>query len=497
MNNTENAENFASNNYSFDLYSTIKDVLVRWRTILLVGLLVSMAFFVYATETYTPQYATSATMLVQSRNDADNPTSSLSEANKLAVVLKTVLDSEQLKSMVAKSVDENVFPGNLSCAIVEETNIITFTVTSDSPLKSYILIEKVLECYPTFTDAVASSVVLQTLEPPVVPTAPINGSNASFLMVAGFVAGSLLTTALFTALSYFKDTIKKEEDIERKLNIKRIASVPRQKKKMTIKEKMKGVKKSLSLANPVIGFEFRESFKKIRRLITSDSKSHHHKLFTITSSLENEGKTTVAVNIAISLAKLNCKVLLLDADLRKPAVIKFLDKKLEDGTNLTDYLTGEAELSDVTHYDEVLNMYIIGCNKGTGKANTLVTSEKMKQLLAILKEEYDYVIIDTAPLGFASDAEDIMLAGDTTILVVRRDIATALTINDTIEIITNTGTKILGCVYNDAEIKSLVGGKYAYNRYGYGYGYGYGGYRGYGGYGKYHKNAEQGGTTSE
>ena len=209
MNNTENVENLSGNNYSFDLYSTLKDVLMRWRTILLVGLLVSMAFFVYATESYTPQYATSATMLVQSRNDADNPTSTLSEANRLALVLKTVLDSEQLKGMVAKSMGENIFPGNLSCTIVEKTNIITFTVTSDSPLKSYLLLDKVLECYPTFTDAVASSVVLQTLEPPVVPTAPINGSNASFLMVAGFVAGSLLTTALFTALSYFKDTVKK------------------------------------------------------------------------------------------------------------------------------------------------------------------------------------------------------------------------------------------------------------------------------------------------
>ncbi|MEE1280831.1 MAG: Wzz/FepE/Etk N-terminal domain-containing protein, partial [Acutalibacteraceae bacterium] len=186
MNNSENMDNFSGSNYSFDLYSTLKDVLVRWRTILLVGLLVSMAFFVYATETYTPQYATSATMLVQSKNDADNPASSLSEANRLAVVLKTVLDSEQLKGMVAKSVGENVFPGNLSCAIVDKTNIITFTVTSDSPLKSYILIEKVLESYPTFTNAVASSVVLQTLEPPIVPVAPINGSNASFLMVAGF-----------------------------------------------------------------------------------------------------------------------------------------------------------------------------------------------------------------------------------------------------------------------------------------------------------------------
>lgn len=503
MNNKENTENLSGYSYSFDLYSTIKDVLKRWRTILLVGILAAIGCFVYATETYNPQYSTSITMLVQSRNDADNPSSTLSEANKLATILKTVLDSEQLKSTVAKSMGETFFSGTLSCSVVEETNIILITVTSDSPVKSYRLLDLVLENYPAFTNAVASNVVLQTLEAPVVPTEPSNSSKATFLMFIGFAAGALLTTALFTVLSYFKDTIKKESDIENKLNIKRIASVPRQKKKLTFKEKIKGVKKSLSLANPVIGFEFRESFKKIRRLVTSDSKNHNHKLFVITSSLENEGKTTVAVNIAISLAKLNCKVLIIDADLRKPAVVKFLDKKLEDGKNLTDFLTGEASLADVTHYDELLNLSIIGCNKGTGKANELTTSDKMKYLLSASKENYDYVIIDTAPLGFASDAEDIMQESDSTILVVRRDIATALTINDTIDIITNTGTKILGCVYNDAETTSLVGGKYAYNRYGYGYGYGYrgyGGYGGYGAYGKYHhnaKNAEQGGVADE
>ncbi len=492
MNDKEKLENLPVKNYSFDLQSTIKDVCKRWRSIFFVGILVSMACFVFATETYVPQYATSVTMLVQSKTDADNPTASLKVANELASVLKAVLDSEQLKNTVAKSMGESTFPGTMTSSIVEETNIINIVVTSDSPIKVYRLTKTVFDTYPTFTDALASNIVIQTLEPPMVPMMPLNSSNSMGMLIVGFIAGCLLMVALYVVLSYFKDTIKREDDIEKKLNIKRIASIPREKKKFTIKEKLKGVKKSLSLANPVIGFGFKESFRKIRRVIVSEKKHNGSKVFVVTSSLENEGKTTVAVNIAISLAKLDCKVLLLDADLRKPAVTKFLEKKLEDGQNLTDFLTGKARLSDVTHYDEILNLSIIGCKKGTGKANELTTSEEMRYLLSTARENYDYIVIDTAPLGFASDAEDIMTEGDATILVVRRDIATAILINDTIDIISNTGTKILGCVYNDAETTTLAGGKYAYNGYGYGYGYGYGGY-GYGGYGKYQKNAEKGG----
>lgn len=497
MNDRENLENLVAKNYSFDLYSTLKDVLRRWRSIVFVGILVSMACFVFATETYVPQYSTTITLIVQSKSDTNSSSVSLAAANNMASLLKTVLDSNQLKNTVAKTMGESTFPGTLSSNIIKETNIINITVTSDSPIKVYRTLQTVFDTYPTFTDALSANIVLQTLEPPMVPVVPINASNSIGMMTIGFVAGCLLMTALYVALSYFKDTVKKESDVEKKLNIKRIASVPRQKKKFTLKEKLKGVKKSLLLTSPVIGFGFKESFKKVRRVIVSEKRHHGGKIFVVTSSLENEGKTTVAVNIAISLAKLDCKVLLLDADLRKPAVVKFLEKSLEDGQSLTDYLSGDARLSDVTHYDDILKLSIMGCKKGTGKANEFTNSDEMKYLLATARENYDYIIVDTAPLGFTSDAEDIMTEGDATILVVRRDIATAILINDTIDIISNTGIKILGCVYNDAETTTLVGGKYAYSGYGYGYGYGYGGY-GYGGYGKYSKNEEKrGGADGE
>ncbi len=466
----ENVENYSSYNYSFDLYSTVKDVLKRWYLILFVAVLGAMGCFIYATEVYTPQYTTSVTLLVQNKNEQNTPASHLATTNRLAVILKAVLDSEQLHVAVAKQLGENTFPGNLSCEVISETNIITISVVSDSPVNSYRLLNAVLDNYPTFTRAVSSNVILETLSPPVIPTVASNSSGSFLMMILGFLGGAVVVTAFLVVLSYFKDTVKREDDIKKKLNVKKIASIPRQKKKLTIKEKMKGVKKSLSLSNPVIGFEFKESFKKLRRLITEEKKTKGDKLFAVTSSLENEGKTTVAVNLAISLARLKCKVLIIEGDLRKPAVTKFLDKKVEEGKSIIDFLNGEARLSDVTMYDEVLNLHIIGCNKGTGKANELVLSDEMKYLLSTAKENYDYIVIDTPPLGFASDAEDLMAEADSTLLVVRRDVATAIAINDTIEIINNTGAKLLGCVYNDSEITSLTA-----STYGYGYGYGYGG----------------------
>lgn len=469
-------------NYSFDIVSTLKDIFRNWFIVLIVGIVAGMGSFIVVTQMYKPQYSASITLLVQSKTNSQNVYDSLTATTKLAGVFKNILDSSQLQNAAAESLGYSQFPGTLSCSIVEETNILSFSVKSDSPIKSYRLLNAVLDSYPQFTKNVVSSIVLQTLEEPVVPVSPNNNSNATRAMMLGFLIGVLLTVAIIAVLSYYKDTIKKESDIEKKLNVKRVVSIPKQKKKISFKEKIKGVKKSLSLANPVISFEFRESFKKLRRIIVSDSKNNSHKVFSVTSSLENEGKTTIAVNVAMALGKMDYKVLLIDADLRKPAVTKFLDKKLPEGKELTDFLNGNARLSDIMHYDEINNITVAGCNKGTTLANELVTSDKMEYLFSVGREKYDYVIVDTSPLGFVSDAEDVLSISDSALLVVRRDIANALTINDTVDIILSTDVKLLGCVYNDSEAVKLTGNNINYSSYG-GYGYGKYGY-GYGTAGK-------------
>ena len=482
MNNAENSVRNLGGNYSFDLTSTLKDISRRWYIILFIAVVSAMTSFVVSTQTYTPQYSTSITMLVQSKTSGQD---NLTEAARIANIFKTILSSSQLQNAAAEELGYSSFPGTLSCSVVEDTNILSFTVISDSPVKSYRLLYAVLDSYPTFTKHAISTIVLQTIEEPIVPVYPINSFQPFQNFIMGFGIGAVATLAVIVVLSYFKDTIKKESEIENKLNVNRIVSVPRQKKKLKLKERLKGVKKSLSLLNPVIDFAFKEAFKRLRRIVVSDSKNNNRKVYAVTSSLENEGKTTIAVNLALALGKMDYKVLMIDSDLRKPAVAKYLDKKIESGHSLIDFLNGKAEMSDVFIYDDILKITYAGCNNGTSKANELITSEKMKQFISVSKELYDFIIMDTPPLAFVSDAEDVMCESDASILVVRRDVANALTVNDTVDIILQTGVNLMGCVYNDSEHIPLTGNS-IYEKYGYGYGYGYGKY-GYGkyGYGKY------------
>ena len=479
-------------NYSFDLRSILKDILRRWNIIVIVGVVCAVVGFVYGTETYEPMYTASTTFLVKNSNDTVDVYNNLSESIRLANSLGVVFGTSQLQDRVAEELGYKSFPGVLHYSIIDNTNIMSVSVTADSPMKAYEALNKVFEVYPVFTKNYISRVIIRTMDAVSVPTAPINFPNSRTLALEGLGIGMAAMVLLFGVKSFFKDTIKKETDVEKKLNIKKLISIPRQKKKFTFKEKVKGVKKSLSLMNPVIGFAFRESFKKLRRLVVSDARNNNRKIYAVTSSLENEGKTTIAVNLALDLGKMDYKVLLIDADLRKPAVSKFLQKPIPNGETVIDFLMGNCRLSDAYHYDEILKITIMGCGKGTPRANELITGEKMKYLLDTARKDFDYVVMDTPPLGFVADAEDIIKISDSVLLVVRRDIATAITINDSIDLMLDTGIPILGCVYNDAETVSLTGGA-LYGKYSYGYGYGYGSKYSYGGYGKYGKYGAYGG----
>lgn len=138
-------------NYSFDIVSTLKDIFRNWFIVLIVGIVAGMGSFIVVTQMYKPQYSASITLLVQSKTNSQNVYDSLTATTKLAGVFKNILDSSQLQNAAAESLGYSQFPGTLSCSIVEETNILSFSVKSDSPIKSYRLLNAVLDSYPQFT----------------------------------------------------------------------------------------------------------------------------------------------------------------------------------------------------------------------------------------------------------------------------------------------------------------------------------------------------------
>lgn len=191
------------------------------------------------------------------------------------------------------------------------------------------------------------------------------------------------------------------------------------------------------------------------------------KVIALTSAQPGEGKSTTATNLAISFAKAGFRTLLIDADTRNSVMSgTFKSKERYDG--LTSYLSGNAELSDVICDTMVDNLMVIPAGQVPPNPTSLIQNDNYDKMIEIVRGLYDYVIIDTPPLGRVVDAAIIAHSSDASLLVTQPGVDKRRTITKLKEQLEQSGSVFLGVILNRFDFKA--------DKYGYGYGYGYGKY---------------------
>ena len=212
---------------------------------------------------------------------------------------------------------------------------------------------------------------------------------------------------------------------------------------------------------------FSESFNHIRTGVTYSNVDNPPKVILITSSVQSEGKTTVASNLALSYAQLG-STLLIDADLRRPRIKHIIETDHNNG--LVDYVAGVVSLKECVSQDkEAENLYIL--NSGTTPPNPLelLASDRFSSILKALRSKFTYIIIDTAPVLPASDAVVLGQLCDALLLVVQSDRTTHHMARDAIKRLNASRVEVDGLILSQADIKK--GNPYQYGGY-----YGYGAY---------------------
>lgn len=223
--------------------------------------------------------------------------------------------------------------------------------------------------------------------------------------------------------------------------------------------------------NAQVKFQVTEAYKSIRTNIMFSIAHKGCKKVVISSAMENEGKSTGAVNIAISLAQTDLRVLLIDTDLRKPKIHMFFDMNSAPG--LTHALSGIKSLDEVVRHTSYTNLDVITAGATPPNPSELLASESFEELLRTLEEHYDYIIVDTPPVNVVSDALPVIKKSDGVVLMVRSGMATYPDLDKAIHNLQFIDAKILGLVLNGVDTRSKgYGTKSGYGKYGYGYGYG-------------------------
>ncbi len=215
-------------------------------------------------------------------------------------------------------------------------------------------------------------------------------------------------------------------------------------------------------------FAIKEAYVKLRTSLMfcmAKDKALPCTTFAITSAKPSEGKSLTAANIAISYAMLGKKVLLIDADMRKPTQRRLW--KAELSTGLCDFLANIWQLEMM----KVENLPLWLACTGTIPPNPseLLSSDRMRQLIAECAKRYDYVIVDTPPINTVADAQIISTYVDGVVLVSKSGSTTADELNAAIAAVHRAGGNLCGVVLNDLNMKSI---KYSY-KYKYGDKYGY------------------------
>jgi succinoglycan biosynthesis transport protein ExoP len=161
---------------------------------------------------------------------------------------------------------------------------------------------------------------------------------------------------------------------------------------------------------------FSEAIRTLRTGIQMTDVDRPPKVIQVTSTRPGEGKTTIALSLAVSAAQAGQRVLIIDADLRHPSTSKYFGREKDAG--LVNVLTGDADLRDVLSFDEGTRVFVIPAGGKTQNPPDLLGSEKMKALLAALRRNFEYIIVDTPPMGPVVDPKVVSLLCDKTVYVV-------------------------------------------------------------------------------
>ena len=216
---------------------------------------------------------------------------------------------------------------------------------------------------------------------------------------------------------------------------------------------MKSDKKKRRVATPIISktapFPFVEAYKSFRTNLQFASINKEIKKIIITSSIPGEGKSVVSINLAIAMASAGSKVLLVDTDLRRPALHRYLRLNNAKIGGLTSVLSGAKSLDEcLVHFND-LDIHFLSCGPIPPNPAELLGSKRMGNIIRELEGQFDYLIFDTPPVSVVTDAAVLSQYTDGAILVVRQNYVTTEAALQAKKNLENVGTSIIGSVMND------------------------------------------------
>lgn len=467
-----------------------------WVAVILMVIVGALGYVQYK-KSYIPLYQSEVTFSIASP-EYDGPDETYTDNNQLASTLSVSFDylinNEVFYEIIQKDLGLPYVPSTIIVSAVPDTNIISIIASGKDAVLNKKVIDSIINNYSEVVEFVLGETKLTVLEQPLDETKPVNEYSPVKAVIkngfVGFVIG-LIPSILY---AFFIKTVKSKEDIEKYLSVTCFGALP----VVNLSKKNKDV--SCSILDHRIGFRYLEAMRTITSRCERELENRNCKVVLITSTQDGEGKSTFAMNLAYSLSKLQKKVMLIDGDLRNPALRKkigndLIKSELKD-FSMEQFLNKEIRSSEAITNIKDTRVILLAPNKPSKNTVECLNSPTMERFIEEGRDVVDYIIIAAPPCSGVSDAAVLAKYSDGVIYVVKEDTAKVNKIIDTIQEFSYTRIPIIGCILNGTAGKLKLSYGYGYGKYGsYGYGkhygYGYGSYGNYGSYGPYGKVSEK------
>src|SRR5271155_3265426 len=409
-------------------------------------------------------------------------------ADDLANAQKTMVDSIQVEYNTARShvdilqasLDKQKADANDLAEKLVQYHILQHDAEANKQVYDGLL-QKLKEA--TISVGLRSSNI-RVVDPALAPTSPSRPQKARNILLA-FLVGLVGGIGLAVFREYLDNTVKSPDDIEALTGLPSLAVVP-------ALPGMTGHHSRLSWPSrdpiPQAGTgprvellsylqpksQISEAFRALRTSLLLSQAEHPPQVILVTSALPREGKTTAAVNLAVTLAQLGDRTLLIDADLRKPGIRRALNLTIGKEVGLSSFLAGVSSLDEVLlPHPTINNLAAITTGPVPPNPADLLSSHRIRDVIAELRVRFKFIVIDSPPVMAATDAVILSVVTDGVLLVVRSGQTPKEAFTRTCDLLKAVKCRLLGVVLNAVD-SSAPDYYYSYRYYPYAYGYGYG-----------------------
>lgn len=422
----------------------------KWLSLIITFTLIVTIVTTIAVFVLPPTYKASALLIV---NRAQGGTVSLNDVMTAERLARTYAEVITKRPTLEKVIDElkltyspQQLKRKIEVRLIRDTQLIEILVKDSSPQKAAILANALAqksseEIVRLQKEVAQDGQVLNTIsvvEKAVAPETPDSPKKAISITLS-FILASLAVTGIFFLIEYLDDTLRSESDVETFLGVVNLGSIPY-------------VSSSNRKDNQLVTLQdaqssVTEAFRELRTNIQFSAPETPYRSLVITSSSQEEGKSIVAANLAIMIAKAGYKTVLIDADLRRPIQHELF--KLDNHSGLSTFLTSEHEEIMEPQITSIPNLFVLTSGPFLPNPTEWLGSTRLHQIIEKLKERsFHFLILDSPPIGMVTDAAVLASMLDAAIVCIEAGKTPRGEVQKSIDAITRVGGKVLGTILN-------------------------------------------------